>query len=80
MDRNGRRVIKEHISNFQAETLPELRIDHGPGYRVYYERDGQDVVTLLAGGTKKRQDRDIERARTCWEDYMREKRNADRTP
>lgn len=60
--------------------VSELRIDYGPGYRVYYGRDGQDVVILLAGGTKKRQDRDIERARTCWEDYVREKRNADRTP
>lgn len=60
--------------------ISELRVDYGPGYRVYYGRDGQDVVILLAGGTKRRQDRDIERARTCWEDYTREKRNADRTP
>ena len=60
--------------------ISELRIDCGPGYRVYYGRDGQDIVILLAGGTKKRQDRDIERARSCWEDYAREKRNADRTP
>jgi putative addiction module killer protein len=36
--------------------LSELRIDYGPGYRVYYGRDGHNIVILLAGGTKKSQD------------------------
>ena len=56
--------------------LSELRIDYGPGYRVYYGRDGHNIVILLAGGTKKRQDRDIEQARIHWKAYKQEKRNA----
>ena len=34
--------------------VAELRIDYGPGYRLYYSRDGRDLVVLLTGGTKKR--------------------------
>jgi putative addiction module killer protein len=41
----------------------ELRIDYGPGYRVYYSEQGKTVVILLAGGTKKSQTRDIEEAK-----------------
>ena len=40
----------------------EYRIDFGPGYRVYFGRDGETLVILLTGGTKKRQQRDIEEA------------------
>jgi len=40
----------------------ELRVDYGPGYRVYLTRQGDSVVILLAGGTKKSQNRDIKRA------------------
>ena len=47
----------------------ELKIDFGPGYRVYYGYDGPKVVILLAGGTKKRQDKDIETAKKRWADY-----------
>ena len=42
--------------------ISELRIDYGPGYRVYFKRQGDDVVILLAGGDKRTQDRDIRRA------------------
>ena len=38
----------------------ERRIDFGPGYRLYLGRDGDTLVILLAGGTKKRQARDVE--------------------
>ena len=55
----------------------ELRVHHGPGYRVYYGRDGDLLVILLAGGTKNRQAHDIERAITNWRAYRQEKRNAD---
>ena len=51
----------------------EYRIDFGPGYRVYVGKDGDAVVILLCGGTKKRQDRDIARARERWVDYKRRK-------
>jgi putative addiction module killer protein len=42
--------------------VSELRIDYGPGYRVYFKRQGDDIVILLAGGDKRTQDRDIRRA------------------
>ena len=45
-----------------GEGVSELRIDFGPGYRVYYKRQGQEVVVLLAGGDKRSQRRDIEKA------------------
>lgn len=47
----------------------ERRIDWGPGYRVYFGRDGERLVILLGGGTKKRQQRDIAAAHECWADY-----------
>ena len=52
----------------------EYRLDVGPGYRVYFGRDGDVLVILLAGGTKKRQQRDIEDAQARWTDYKRRKR------
>ena len=45
-----------------GEGVSELRIDYGPGYRVYYVQRGQTLVILLAGGEKHSQDRDIETA------------------
>src|SRR5712691_4792151 len=52
----------------------EYRIDFGPGYRVYCGKDGETVVILLGGGTKRRQQKDIEAARTLWQDYKRRKK------
>jgi putative addiction module killer protein len=52
----------------------EYRIDFGPGYRVYLGRDGSKLVILLGGGTKKRQQRDIDLAKTRWQDYKRRKK------
>ncbi len=49
----------------------ELRISHGPGYRVYFANDGLEIVILLGGGTKKRQSRDIADAKTRWLEYKR---------
>lgn len=49
----------------------EYRIDWGPGYRVYFGRDGDVLVILLTGGTKKQQQRDIETAKENWADYKR---------
>ncbi len=51
----------------------EYRIDFGPGYRVYFGRDGETLVILLTGGSKKRQQRDIEEAYVYWQDYKRRK-------
>jgi len=49
--------------------LLELKIDLGPGYRVYYALIGKECVLLLAGGDKRRQSSDIDRARKYLEDY-----------
>lgn len=51
----------------------EYRIDFGPGYRVYFGKDGDAVVILLGGGTKKRQDRDIATVHDRWADYRKRK-------
>ena len=51
----------------------ERRIDVGPGYRVYFGRDGDALIVLLVGGTKKRQQTDIEDARSLWQEYKRRK-------
>jgi putative addiction module killer protein len=53
--------------------VQELRIDYGPGYRVYLGRDGDTTVILLAGGNKKTQNRDIETAKLYWRDYKERK-------
>jgi putative addiction module killer protein len=47
----------------------ELRIDWGPGYRVYFGKVGSACVLLLCGGDKRRQSADINRARAYWKDY-----------
>ena len=49
----------------------ELRIDWGPGYRVYYAMTGKTRVLLLCGGDKRKQSADIERAIAYWKDYHR---------
>ncbi len=54
----------------------ECKIDFGPGYRVYLGRDGDVLLILLTGGTKKRQQRDIEMAAELWTTYRRRKRGA----
>lgn len=45
-----------------GEGVSELRIDYGPGYRVYYKKQGQEVILLLAGGDKRTQANDIKTA------------------
>jgi len=52
------------------------KLDFGPGDRVCFGRDGDVLVILLAGGTKKRQQRDIEAAQARWASYKLRKRSA----
>jgi putative addiction module killer protein len=51
----------------------EYRIDFGPGYRIYFGKDGDTIVILLTGGAKKRQSSDISAAVRYWRDYKERK-------
>lgn len=57
-----------------GEGVSERRIHFGPGYRVYFGRDGETVVILLGGGDKQRQQNDIQTARSRWRRYRQIKR------
>ena len=57
-----------------GDGVQELKIDYGPGYRVYFGFDGSTLIILLAGGTKQRQDRDITEAKAMWAEYKRRKK------
>ncbi|BBO80790.1 hypothetical protein DSCO28_13560 [Desulfosarcina ovata subsp. sediminis] len=47
----------------------EYKINFGPGYRVYFAYDGKNIILLLAGGSKRRQSKDIEAAKARWADH-----------
>lgn len=71
-----RRVARIEQGNFGdhkfcREGVWELRIDTGPGYRVYYAQSGQRLVLLLCGGDKRTQNADIGRAVDYWHDWQR---------
>jgi putative addiction module killer protein len=70
------RIGLGNLSNVKGvqSGLFEYRIDFGPGYRIYFGRDGEDIVVLVAGGTKKRQQLDIDAAKQRWADYKRRKK------
>lgn len=61
-----------------GEGVSEYKIDFGPGYRIYFGKDGDRIglSILLGGGTKKRQNRDTENAKGAWREYKRLKKNA----
>ncbi len=65
------RLADGNVSNVKpvGQGVSELKIDRGPGYRVYFGREGTALVILLGGGTKRRQDHDISRAIECWQGY-----------
>jgi len=52
-----------------GEGVLELRVDYGPGYRVYFGQQGPRLVVLLCGGDKRTQDRDIRRAKEYWRQF-----------
>jgi putative addiction module killer protein len=71
-----RRLEQGNLSNTKGvgAGILEFRLDFGPGYRIYFGRDGQDIIILLGGGTKRRQQNDIETAQSRWADYKRRKK------
>ncbi|WP_420010525.1 type II toxin-antitoxin system RelE/ParE family toxin [Tateyamaria sp.] len=60
-----------------GQGVSERRITFGPGYRVYFGQDGDKLVILLCGGTKKRQSKDIEQAKAFWHDYKNRNQKGD---
>jgi putative addiction module killer protein len=77
-DRVDRYIRRLETGNFGAakvvdEGVFELRLDFGPGYRVYYGREGKTLIILLGGGSKRRQDADIAAAIARWKHYRQTK-------
>lgn len=72
------RMAQGNLSNAKGvgAGVQEFRIDTGPGYRVYLGRDGETLIILLAGGTKRRQQKDIEAAQERWAHYKKRKRGS----
>lgn len=70
------RLERGNLSNVKSvgAGVHELKIDHGPGYRVYFGKADTVVIILLGGGTKKRQRADINAAKRQWTDYKARKR------
>ena len=76
--RVDRYIRRLEAGNFGAaqplrEGVFELRLDFGPGYRVYYGREGWTIIILLGGGSKRRQDADIAAAVERWKRYQQTK-------
>ncbi len=70
------RLSEGNTSNVKSigEGAGELKINRGPGYRVYFGWDGKMLVILLGGGTKRKQQRDIDAALRHWRDYKKRRR------
>ena len=70
------RLNRVRLGNFGdcrpvGKGVNELRVDYGPGYRVYYGRSKTAIVILLCGGSKRSQSKDIPLAQAYWADYKR---------
>jgi len=74
------RISQGNFSNVKGVGggVLEYRVSFGPGYRIYFGKDGELLVVLLAGGTKKRQQRDIKDAIARWQDYKARKKNQEK--
>jgi putative addiction module killer protein len=69
VDRIGSGNFGDH--KHVGEGVWELRVDQGPGYRIYYAIAAREIVLLLSGGDKRKQSADIRRAIVMWEDYKK---------
>ncbi len=73
------RIDRARLGNFGdtravGEGVHELKINYGPGYRIYYAIDGKQLLLLLLGGDKSNQSKDINQAKAYWKDQKRRKR------
>ncbi len=64
---------------FPGAGISEYKIDFGPGYPIYFGQDGDQLIIVLGGGTKKRQAADILKARANWKEYRHRKQRSDST-
>lgn len=79
-DRHGVERIRARLARVRAgnfgkvrglgDGVSELKVDHGPGYRLYYAMSGTTVVLLLVGGDKSTQQQDIQSAKQFWREYQ----------
>lgn len=69
------RMEKGNFSNAKSvgAGVLEYRINYGPGYRIYFGKDGNALIILLGAGTKVRQQQDIKTAKNRWQDYKQRK-------
>jgi putative addiction module killer protein len=80
LDRKTKARIQARILRFELANLGdykslgdgifEARCDFGPGYRIYFGRDGKKIIVLLVGGDKSSQKKDIKKAQQFWADYL----------
>lgn len=65
-------VAQDHFGDFKpvGDGICELRIDYGPGYRIYYTQRGEEIVLLLIGGDKSTQQSDIKKAKQILANYQ----------
>jgi len=75
VDRHIRRLEAGNFGSAKAlqDGISELKLDFGPGYRVYFGRDGKTIIILLGGGSKRRQTADIAAAIERWKRYKQSK-------
>lgn len=78
--RARQKLAAGHSGNTKSvgEGVFEYKIDFGPGYRLYYGKDGNDLILLLSGGSKKTQQQDIAEAKRLWKEYKVRKRKAEK--
>ncbi|MEB3178336.1 MAG: type II toxin-antitoxin system RelE/ParE family toxin [Nostocaceae cyanobacterium] len=71
IEKRLKRVQLGNIGNYRSvgEGVCELKIDYGPGYRVYFGQIGSVIILLLCGGDKSTQEKDILKAKEYWRDY-----------
>ncbi len=79
-DRQARARIKKRLDRLELGNLgdfkllgdgvTELKVDYGPGYRIYFSQSGASIILLLCGGDKSSQDQDILRAKQYWKDFQ----------
>lgn len=70
------RLESGNFSNVRSvgKGVMEYRLDSGPGYRIYFGRDSDKLIILLAGGSKRTQRKDIDKAQILWRQYRAEKK------